>query len=76
VLHVNENDNTLHVLDMLQAYRREFDAKNQIFKDNPLKDYTSDSTDMMRYASLSYDASLLLPEMRRQQFRAKRAIGR
>jgi hypothetical protein len=75
VLHVNKNDNTLHVLDMLQSYRREFDAKNQVFKDKPLHDFSSDSADMMRYAALGFDGSLLQPEMRRRQFRAKRAVG-
>jgi len=59
VLHVNENENTLHVLDMLQAYRREYDEKNNIFKDKPVHDYASDSTDMMRYASQAWDPRLL-----------------
>lgn len=76
VLHVNENQNTLHVLDMLQAYRREFDSKNQVFKDKPLHDYASDSADMMRYAAKGYDASLLKPQMQRRQIQVKRALGR
>lgn len=55
VLHVNENENTLHVLDMLGGYRREYDDKNAIFKDTPVHDFTSDSADMMRYAAQSFE---------------------
>ena len=77
VLHVNENANTLHVLDMLSSYRREFDDKNHIFKDSPVHDFASDSTDMMRYASQSWDPTLLASESARgvQAYRAKSAIG-
>jgi phage terminase large subunit len=59
VLHVNENENTLHVLDMLASYRREFDEKNNIFRDKPLHDFASDSTDMMRYAAQFWEPDLL-----------------
>jgi len=77
VLHVNENENTLHVLDMLGGYRREYDEKNQIFKDKPVHDFTSDSTDMMRYASQSWDPSLLQAQTARHRLgtHAKRAVG-
>ena len=51
ILHVNETPETLAVLDMLGSYRRGFDADNNVFKDKPIKDYTSDSVDMMRYAA-------------------------
>ena len=73
-LHVNENANTLHVLDMLAAYRREFDDKNGIYKDKPVHDFASDTTDMMRYASQGWDPSLLASTEARA-FTAKRAIG-
>lgn len=74
VLHVNENENTVHVLDMLQSYRREFDEKNMIFKDKPVHDFSSDSTDMMRYAARAYDPNLL---SRRQRIatHARRAMS-
>lgn len=75
VLHVNENANTTHVLDMLSSYRREYDEKNQIFKDNPLHDFASDSTDMMRYAAQAWDPSLLSTHYAQLAPRAKRAIG-
>jgi hypothetical protein len=78
VLHVNENENTTHVLDMLGSYRREFDEKNNIFKDKPVHDFASDSTDMMRYASQSYYPDLLSPRYARANIgqQAKRAMGR
>ena len=76
VLHVNENENTLHVLDMLQGYRREHDPKNNIFHDKPLHDFTSDSTDMMRYAAQSWDPQLLSTTGGKHYAAfAKRAIG-
>jgi len=61
---------------MLQGYRREFDDKNQIFKDKPLHDYTSDSTDMMRYASQAWDPTLLSQSTARSlASHATRAVG-
>jgi phage terminase large subunit len=76
VLHVNENENTLHVLDMLQGYRRDFDPKNNVFRDKPLHDYTSDSADMMRYAAQSWDPQLLSTSGGSHYAKfAKRAIG-
>jgi len=59
VLYVNDCPNNHHVLDMVGSYRREFDDKNQMFKDKPMHDYASDTTDMMRYAAQSWDPSLL-----------------
>jgi hypothetical protein len=59
VLHVNENPNTLHVLDMLGSYRREFDDKNGVFKDSPVHDFSSHTTDMMRYAAMGWEPGLL-----------------
>jgi len=77
VLHVNENENTLHVLDMLGAYRREHDEKNNIFKDKPVHDFASDSADMMRYAAQAWDPHLLSTDTARLSHltKAKRAIG-
>lgn len=77
VLHVNKNENTIHVLDMLSSYRREYDDKNQIFKDTPLHDFASDSTDMMRYAAQAWYPGMLDRSMARgKATQAKRAIGR
>jgi phage terminase large subunit len=77
VLHVNENPRTLHVLDMLSSYRREYDEKQQIFKDNPVHDFASDSTDMMRYAAQAWYPDLLNTDTSRAApIQAKRAIGR
>jgi len=73
-LHVNENDNTRHVLDMLGSYRREYDDKNMIFKDKPVHDFASDTTDMMRYAAQAYDP-VLLGQGQTRQVKAKRAVG-
>jgi phage terminase large subunit len=75
VLHVNENDNTNHVLDMLGSYRREYDDKNQIFKDKPVHDFASDTTDMMRYASQAWNPDLLTQRFARLSSHAKRAVG-
>ena len=76
VLHVNENENTLHVMDMLSAYRREFDDKNNIFKDKPVHDYASDSADMIRYAAQAWDPMLLNTNTARNlASHAKRAAG-
>ena len=75
VLHVNENENTLHVLDMLASYRREYDDKNQVFKDTPVHDFASDSTDMMRYAAQSWEPTLLTTSTARKNYTAKRALG-
>lgn len=75
VLHVNENENTLHVLDMLGSYRREHDEKNNIFKDKPVHDYASDSADMMRYAAQAWDPTLLSTRYAQLSTHAKRAIG-
>jgi hypothetical protein len=79
VLHVNKNDNTNHVMDMLQSYRREYDDKNMIFKDKPVHDYASDTADMMRYAAQAWYPGILDATARVTQrigTRAKRAIGR
>lgn len=78
VLHVNENENTLHVLDMLASYRREFDNKNNIFKDKPVHDFASDSADMMRYAAQSWDPDLLAARYAHANIgtHAIRAVGR
>jgi hypothetical protein len=75
VLHVNENDNTRHVLDMLQSYRREFDEKNNIFKDKPVHDFASDSSDMMRYAAQAWEPTLLSNRFAQLSSRARRAVG-
>jgi phage terminase large subunit len=76
-LHVNRNENTLHVLDMLSAYRREKDDKNHIFKDTPVHDFASDTTDMMRYAAEGWHPDLLRPNPHlRIGTHAKRAMGR
>jgi hypothetical protein len=74
-LYVNENDNTLNVLDMLQSYRRDYDEKNQVYKDKPLHDFSSDTADMIRYAAQAWHPSLLMTDTS-QNFKAKRAIGR
>jgi len=75
-LHVNENENTLHVLDMLGGYRREHDDKNNIFRDKPLHDHTSDSADMIRYAAQSWDPHLLSTTGGRHYAAfAKKAVG-
>jgi phage terminase large subunit len=75
VLHVNENENTLHVLDMVGGYRREYDDKNQIFKDKPVHDFTSDSTDMMRYAAQCWSPDLLSQRYARLNSHARRALN-
>ena len=75
VLHVNENPNTLHVLDMLQSYRRDYDEKNNVFKDKPVHDFASDSSDMMRYAAQAWDPSLLSTQYAQLSSRARRAVG-
>jgi hypothetical protein len=75
VLHVNENENTLHVLDMLGAYRREYDEKNNIFKDAPVHDYASDSADMMRYAAQCWSPDLLSMSHSRLNSHARRALS-
>jgi phage terminase large subunit len=75
-LHVNENDRTIHVLDMLSSYRREYDSKHMIFKEKPVHDFASDSTDMMRYAAMAYDPNLLKSPYDRRVFKSRRAIGR
>ncbi len=75
VLHVNETPGTTHVLDMLSSYRREFDEKNNVFKDKPVHDFASDSADMMRYAAAAWDPNLLKPDHARRKFTARRAIG-
>ena len=77
VLHVNENENTMNVLDMLQSYRREFDDKNQVFRDKPLHDFSSDTTDMMRYAAMAWDPRLLTRKTATSMLssHAKRASG-
>jgi phage terminase large subunit len=74
VLHVNENENTLHVLDMLGSYRREFDEKNNIFKDAPVHDYASDSADMMRYAAQAWSPDLLSMQHSRLNSHARKAM--
>ncbi|MHC4984328.1 MAG: hypothetical protein ACYTF6_14325 [Planctomycetota bacterium] len=58
VLTVNDNENTRHVLDMLQSYHREYDDHRQVFKDKPVHDFSSDTTDMMRYCAQAWQPGL------------------
>lgn len=76
VLHVNRTPATEHVLDMLGAYRQEYDDKKQVFNPRPLHDFTSDTADMMRYAAQAWDPSLLAEPWARRSFKVKGAIRR
>lgn len=73
-LYVSPNDNTLHVLDMLGGYHREYDDKNQIFQDKPKHDFTSDSADMIRYAAHCWDPYLLEHDYARKVITSKRSL--
>lgn len=73
VLTVNDNENTRHVLDMLQSYHREYDDNRQVFKDSPVHDFSSDTTDMCRYAAQAWEPGLCRAREARQ-ITVKRAI--
>lgn len=45
-----DHDATEHGRACLNAYRREFDDKRSVFKQNPLHDWSSHGADAMRYA--------------------------
>ncbi len=75
VLHVNDTPATRHVLDMLGGYRREYDPKMGMFKDKPVHDFTSHSTDMMRYAAINWDADLLAGRFAVNRPKMKRVLS-
>ena len=69
-------------LDSMYNYRREYDEKNQVFKERPLHDWSSHDADMTRYFAVSwvdssviYGASALVRRGSRK-FKVKKAIGR
>lgn len=41
-------------INCLKQYRKEWDEKNQRFKDHPLHDWSSNGADAMRYSAVSY----------------------
>ena len=43
------------LLDSLYSYRREFDEKNNIFRDKPVHDWASHDADCIRYLSVAWD---------------------
>ena len=73
-LWVNDTPSNRIVLDHLSAYRREFDPKRNVYKDTPLHDYTADVADMIRYAALNYEPSLVNQEFAREKPKVKRAV--
>lgn len=41
--------------DALTSYRRDYDERNNIFRDNPLHDWASHGSDAMRYLAVGWD---------------------
>ena len=68
------------LLDGLSSYRREYDEKAQLFRDNPLHDWASHPSDSMRYLSVGWEdrPSILGSASGRagMRFKVKRSIGR
>ncbi len=44
------------MIEALRQYRTEYDDKRQVFKDNPLHDWTSDYADAVRYYAIAHKA--------------------
>jgi len=57
-------------IEALIQYRTEFDDKKQVFRDNPLHDWTSDYTDAVRYFAVTRHRA-----NQTQKVNVKRAIG-
>ena len=51
-------------IEAARQYRKEWDEKNLIFKDNPLHDWTSHYADMLRYTALAENDMLLDDDFR------------
>lgn len=49
-----DRERCLHGLRMLRNYRREFDEVHNVFKKQPLHDFTSHGADAFRYLAVSY----------------------
>ena len=50
----NQNK-TQELLDALYSYRREYDEKRKIFKDQPYHDWASNGADSFRYMSVGWE---------------------
>lgn len=53
-----------HFIDCIWSYRREFDEKNEVFKEKPLHNWSSHFADMYRYAATGWvdkKSSAILP---------------
>lgn len=48
-----DEEKTFHLINSLSQYRREYDDKRQIFRANPLHDWTSHAADAFRYMAIS-----------------------
>ncbi len=72
-LHVNDTPTNRVVLDYLAGYRREFDPKNNIYRDKPVHDYTSHAADMIRYAAINWDPAILDREQMERDIKVNRA---
>jgi len=67
------------LLDGLAAYRREWDEKNNKFRDKPLHDWSSDIADSMRYLSVGWRdhaSGMVAGKLIKRQFQVRRAVGR
>lgn len=63
-------DNCARLIESLEAYRKEFDHKQQVFKDRPLHDWSSHACDAMRVGAIGKRAARL-PE-KSERYRPKR----
>lgn len=41
-------------INAISSYHKEFDAKNQMFRSSPKHDWSSNSSDALRYQSVTY----------------------
>jgi len=59
------------LIKALESYRREYDNKRKVYKDNPLHDWSSHASDAMRYLCLSLPKTRdgISPEALDQRYR-------
>lgn len=56
-------ENTGRLIECLSNYSKEFDTKHEVYKDNPVHDWTSHGVDSFQTMTLALDANLVVQNM-------------
>lgn len=63
-------------INAISSYHKEFDAKNQTFRSSPKHDWSSNSSDALRYQSVTYSKMTQHNNFDYQSFVQKELQGR